>query len=81
MSIIRHGSRGKWEDIGSMYVYFRVVGGAESGRLTGLDGATEAEYIEVVMRTLEQSGELNDEALDKCHAALRERFRLGDGDE
>lgn len=38
-------------------------------------------FIEVVMRMLDQSGDLEDETLDDVHVALRSRLRVEDDDE
>jgi len=73
MSLMRRSSDPEWEDVAPMYVY--VASG--SNRLT-LDRPTPKAFIELSMRALAQSGELDEEELDRCHHALRTRFGLYD---
>lgn len=81
MSLMRYSTDPEWEDVPPMYVYFAASHLSDTGMLTGLDGATPRQYIEVVMQTLAQSGELDDDTLDDCHAALRSRLRVTEDDE
>jgi len=70
---MRRSSESQWEDVAPMYVY--VASG--SNRLT-LDRPTPKAFIELSMRALEQSGELDEGELEKAHQALRTRFGLYD---
>jgi len=74
MSFIRFSSKTTWENTDPLYVYMAATG--ESSRLTGFDGATPKQVVEVVMQMLEQSGELSEDNLEQCHGALRKRLRL-----
>lgn len=81
MSFMRFSSESKWEDVDPLYVYMSVVPEqGDSARLAGFDGATDEQVVEVVMRMLDQSGELSEDELQACHGALRSRLRLDDGD-
>lgn len=75
MSLMRSGQQTKYEDCHAPYVYF-AAHGEGSARLTGLDGATEQQFIEVVMQALDQSGKLTEDELENTHKALRTRLRV-----
>ena len=71
MSFIRPGSEPKWvddADTQGLYVY----GDGEGIRYMP---TTELEFVEVVMRMLEQSGKLSEDELEKVFEAFAYRFR------
>lgn len=68
MSLSRIGEDGKYFDVKPGYVY--VSGGDRFNH-----GIHEVKHFcEMSMRALAQSGELDDEQLEACENALRERF-------
>lgn len=77
MSFMRYSSPSKWEDCDPLYVYMAAAGDNDA-RLTGFDGATPEQVVEVIMRMFNQSGEFNEKELERMHNALRYRLRLED---
>lgn len=72
MSYIRPGSDPEWvdhADTQGLYVY-----SAPNGFLSGLP-PTEPEFVEVVCRMLEQSGDLDRAEIKAVRDALAHRFR------
>lgn len=78
MSFMRFSSKTKWEDTDPLYVYMAAIN--DTSRLSGFDGASPKQVVEVIMRILDQSGELSQGELEKCHSALRKRLRVSDGE-
>lgn len=71
MSFIRAGSDPKWVDDAEtqgLYVY------SDGERLIQLP-SREKEFVEVVMRMLDQSGELSDDELERVLQAFETRLR------
>lgn len=74
MSFIRGLEKGEWEEVGTGHYCY---GGKDNG-LHGVPRKT-LPFIEVVMRMLDQSDELDEETLEAVHAALRSRLRVEEG--
>jgi hypothetical protein len=74
MSFIRTLEKPKWEDgIGDgLYVY------GDQTHIVGLPKRYRP-FVEVVMRMLEQSDELDEETLEVIHGALRDRLDIEEG--
>lgn len=75
MSYIRSTEEGEWEDTDKgLYVYSSL------DIIHGLPRRHKP-FVEVVMRMLDQSGELTEEELERAHSALRKRLRIEEREE
>lgn len=74
MSYIRALERPEWEEgIGNGYYVY-----GNQDFIVGLPKRYRP-FTEVVMRMLDQSGELDEETLEEVHGALRQRLRIEEG--
>lgn len=70
MSLSRLGEDGEYFEIKPGYTYI-----TPSGRFnTGIHDPKQ--FCELAMRALAQSGRLDDDTLERCEQAFRERFRF-----
>ena len=70
MSLSRGGSEGQYFDVRPGYVYVR---GKDGDRFnTQINSVPH--FCELAMRALAQSGNLDEEELENCEQALRQRF-------
>lgn len=73
MSLSRYGEDGEFFDVNPGYLY--VTDGKFVEHEFNVGVKSVPHFCEFAMRALDQSGELDDETIEECEAALRSRFK------